>query len=138
MKKIVILISSILLLVSLAFAVTLEEYVAAINQRIAEGCRTNQKVIKDWKDGIKESFGCDLDHLGAVFVLLEARQIETKMLLFGVLTVTAYATKDGQKVRVIQVSSIMYCINKDNIVEDKAILGTDPPKILEGWIGINT
>lgn len=137
MKKLIILISSILLIGTLSFSQSIEEYVKVVNDMLAISC-TSPDTIKGWEEGVKKEFNCELDHLRSTFVLSDVKQAGDKIILAGTITTTGYAYRDKQKVRIIQIVIVAYLINKDKIIEDSIILEAYPPKVIEGWVGLST
>jgi hypothetical protein len=145
LKKLIILLICLLVTVSNVFSEDFGEYVNVVNKRLVDSC-ANQDNLKGWRDGLKEEFGCDLDHLESIFVLVQAERVKVlgandkvtdeKVLLGGTVTTTGYAYKNNQKVKISQVVTIVYLMNKDAIIEDSVIIDSTKPKLFNGWIGI--
>jgi hypothetical protein len=115
------------------------EYVKVSNDRLAASCKDNQEIIKGWSEGIKKEFGCDLDHLEAIFVPIKVGKTEeNRTILLGPVTTTAYSYRNQQKVRIVLVNMILYLMNKDKIIENFVIIEPGSPKMVPGWVSLLT
>lgn len=96
----------------------------------------NKKTFDGWKEGAKQDFNCELDHLGFTFTITLVKREADKLFIIGLVTITGYAFKDAIQVKLIQSHLVIYCITKDKIIESSRILESIKPKLEYGWFGI--
>jgi hypothetical protein len=111
------------------------EYVDVIKNFYKEK-QNDLEIIQNWRDGVKEDYGYDVDHISIEFEFIEgAKTTDGKIVIIGIITCTAYCcTQDNQKLRIIQMSIVAFLITKNKNIEKVLKLKDAPQHILKpGW-----
>jgi hypothetical protein len=128
------------LVLTLAFGVSFandyDEYTNVV-RKYYENKQTDEDVVNNWKAGLLEQYQANLDHLLMTFEFVKG--IETtdgRILITGVLTITAYCIKDGDKIRITQLAAMAILMSKDKKIEKKVRIKEADQHIIEaGWYG---
>ena len=137
MKAIIALILclGLVLTFSFSFAKNYDEYVEVIRKRY-ETKEKDKEVLRGWEIGVKEQYKSVLDHLKITFEFFDGYETtEDKIVITGVITTTAYCTRDGFKIRIHQLYAIAVVMTKEKKMEKVLRLAEQGHIIEEGWNG---
>ena len=120
----------------ISFANDYSDYVEVIRKHY-ESKQTDEAIVKSWKVELQEQYQADLDHLLMIFEFVKGHETtDGKILITGVLTITAYCIKDGDKIRISQLAAIAIIMSKDKKIEKKVKIKEADQHIIEiGWYG---
>jgi hypothetical protein len=129
-----ILCLGLVLTFSFSFSTDYSEYVEVIRKHY-ESKQSSKEAISSWKEGAQEEYRAILDHLICSFEFVEGFETEGKIVISGILTTTAYCTRDGYKIRIHQLYGMAIVMAKDKKFE-KFLKLTKVKRIVEvGWNG---
>lgn len=124
-----------LVLTSFSFSKDYSEYVEVIRKYYEEK-QNDAEVIKNWTSGIKDNYKANLDYLVNDFESTGGSETtDGKVVIIGVFTTTAFCTKEGNKIRILQVYGMAILMTKDKKLV-KSLKLTEVSHIVKlGWDG---
>jgi hypothetical protein len=130
-----ILCLGLVLTFAFSFSADYSEYVDVIRKHY-ESRASSKEAISSWKEGAQEEYRAILDHLICSFEFVDGFETtEGKIVISGILTTTAYCTRDGYKIRIHQLYGMAIVMAKDKKFE-KFLKLTEVNRIVEvGWNG---
>lgn len=130
-----ILCLGLVLTFAFSFSADYSEYVDVIRKHY-ESKIAGKEVISNWEVGVREEYKSVLDHLLCTFDFVDGFETtEDKIVITGILTTTAYCTRDGFKIRIHQLYGMAILMTKDKKVE-KLVKITEASRVVEiGWNG---
>jgi hypothetical protein len=133
-KIIITVILCLALTLVFSFANEYSEYVGVIS-KYYESKQKDVEVINGWELGLQD-YKAVLDHLVNNFEFVDGvKTTEDKIIIAGILTTTAFCTRDGCKIRVIQRYGMAILMTKDKKFE-KFLKLTEVSHIVKfGWNG---
>ncbi len=127
----------ILCVVCLSFANdNYNEYTEIIRKYYASK-QTDVNVVKNWKEGLVESYQAELDHLTMGFEYVKGYETsDGKVIITGILIITAYCVMDGNKIRITQLTAMAILFTKDKKLEKSVKIKDAEKHVIElGWYG---
>ncbi len=129
-----ILCLGLVLTFTFSFSTDYSEYVDVI-RKYYESKIAGKEAISGWEVGVREEYKSVLDHLICTFEFVDGFETtEDKIVITGILTTTAYCTRDGFKIRIHQLYGMAILMTKDKKVE-KLVKITEASRVVE--IGCN-
>jgi hypothetical protein len=121
---------------SISFANGYDEYTNVI-RKYYESKQTNESAVNNWRAGVLEQYQADLDHLMMGFKFAKGYETtDDKVMIIGVLVITAYCIKDGDKIRISQLATLAIIMSKDKKIEQVVKISEGDQHIIEiGWYG---
>jgi len=119
----------------ISFANDYDEYTNII-RKYYENKQIEENVVNNWKVGVLEQYQATLDHLIMGFEFVKGYETtDGGVMIAGVLTITAYCIKDGDKIRISQLMAMAFLF-KDRKMEKKIRIKEGDQHIIEiGWYG---
>ena len=120
----------------LSFANNYDEYTNIV-RKYYESKQTDEEVVNNWKAGAMEQYQATLYHLLMTFEFVKGYEsTDGRILITGVLTITAYCIKNGDKIRITQLAAMAILMSKDKKIEKKVRIKDGDQHIVEiGWYG---
>ena len=137
MKKLMsLLVVFMFLLTSSLLANDFTSYINTI-KKIYEKGQKSEDTIQNWKDGVSREYGYTLSFITINFEFVDgALTTEGEVVIAGIVTTTGYCyTKDENKIRVVQMVSIVFLMSNDEQVKKSLIISDFHRSILPGWDG---
>ncbi len=136
MKFIASIIILVLCLFTFGFANDYSEYTEIFRKHLVSK-QTDFDIVKNWKEGVEEGYQAKLDHLVMGFEIAQGYETtDGKVVITGVLIITAYCVMDGNKIRISQLEAIAVLFTKDKKLEKLIKIKEAEKHVIElGWHG---
>ena len=119
-----------------SFAGDYDEYTNVV-RKYYENKQIEEDVVNNWKAGVIEQYQATLDHLIMSFEFVKGYETtDGRVIITGVLAITAYCIKNGDKIRITQLAAMAILMSKDKKIEKKVRIKDGDQHIVEiGWYG---